>query len=216
MDLTTWIFNAAEWIGTIAFAISGAMIAIDRKLDLFGIIFLGVVTAVGGGSVRDVILGHVPPRMFYNYHYVLIAALTAVTVFIAVRRHRNGYFRNRERIDRYNNLFDAIGLGAFAVTGVEVAMNAGYGTNAFLCIFLGMTTGVGGGILRDMLSRRLPYVLHKHVYALAAIAGSGLYYLMARLQINDSACTLAGMAVTIFIRLMAAHYHWNLPKTYEE
>ena len=216
MDLTTWIFHAAEWIGTIAFAVSGAMIAIDQKLDLFGIIFLGVVTALGGGTVRDIILGHFPPRMFYNYQYVLLAVVTAVIVFIAVRRHRNGYFRNRERIDRYNNLFDAIGLGAFAVTGVEVAMSAGYGANGFLCIFLGMTTGVGGGLLRDMMSRRLPYVLHKHVYALAAIAGSGLYYAMVRLNINESAATLAGMAITILIRLLAAHYHWNLPKTHDE
>ena len=212
MDLTTWIFNAAEWIGTIAFAVSGAMIAIDQKLDLFGIIFLGVVTALGGGTVRDIILGHFPPRMFYNYQYVLMAVVTAVIVFIAVRRHRNGYFRNRERIDRYNNLFDAIGLGAFAVTGVEVAMSAGYGGNGFLCIFLGMTTGVGGGILRDMMCGDIPFVLRKHIYAVAAIAGSLLFYALLQTGLDETLSTLAGMFVTLALRLLAWHFKWNLPR----
>ena len=119
-------------------------------------------------------------------------------------------------MDLLYNLCDAVGLGVFAVIGTQAGMEAGFAGNAFLCIFLGMTTGVGGGILRDVMCADIPGVLRKHIYAVAAIAGSGVFYLMARLVTGGTAAALCGMAVTVVLRLLARHYRWNLPKAEEE
>lgn len=206
------IFYIAEIIGTIAFAISGAMIAIERGLDLFGVVFLAITTALGGGTIRDVLLGHFPPRMFYSYQYLSISAVCAFAVFVFMYHRKSRMDRRRLLFEKYINIFDAIGLGIFAVIGTQVSIEAGFGENAFLCIFLGMTTGCGGGIIRDLLSHETPYVLKKHIYAIAAIVGSSTFYLAHRMIGEDTFAVCLGVGVTIVIRMLATYYKWNLPK----
>ena len=212
MDL---VLYGAELVGTVAFALSGAMLAAHKGLDLFGVLYLGVVTALGGGTVRDLLLGITPPRMFYSYEYVALAVATALALFLVFRivpRSRTGL---AGQMDLLYNLCDAVGLGIFAVVGTQAGITAGYGNNPFLCVFLGMTTGVGGGILRDMMCAGIPSVLRKHIYALAAIAGSGVFYLLSRLAVDGTAAILSGMAVTVALRMLARHYRWNLPRAQE-
>ena len=199
-----------ELIGTIAFSISGAMLAIERNLDLFGVVFLGAVTAIGGGIIRDLLLGQIPPQAFLNYIYMLFAVVTALVVFVIAHwRARQGKsiaFIN----DTVLNIFDAAGLGIFSVIGVQNTINAGFGDNAFFCVFLGLTTGVGGGMIRDVLSRSTPAVLRKHIYALASLAGALCYYL---LQIYVPAVSiLVSTLLVVVLRVLASHYRWTLPR----
>lgn len=215
MAFTEVIFTIAEIIGTVAFAVSGAMIAIDRGLDLFGVVFLAITTALGGGTIRDILLGHFPPRMFYSYQYLLISALCAFGVF-SLMYHRKVHDENKRSVfTKYINIFDAIGLGIFSVIGVQVTVAAGYGDNAFLCICLGMTTGCGGGIIRDLLSRETPYVLKKHIYAIASIIGSATFYVLYRIAAENAIAIFMGAGSTIVIRMLATYYKWNLPKIAE-
>src|SRR5699024_2484389 len=122
-----------------------------KGLDLFGVLYLGVVTALGGGTVRDLLLGITPPKMFYSYEYVALAVATALVLFLVFRRFPRARGGMAGQMDLLYNLCDAVGLGIFAVIGTRAGMEAGYGENAFLCVFLGLTTGVGGGILRDIM-----------------------------------------------------------------
>ena len=204
------LFFVTEIIGTVAFSISGAMIAIERKLDLFGVLFLGAATAIGGGILRDILLGQIPPKAFLNYVYMLTAVVTAAAVFllshINSKRERPIHFLSDELL----NFFDAAGLGIFSVIGVQNTINAGFGENGFFCIFLGMLTGVGGGMIRDVLSQTTPAVLRKHIYALASIAGSLCYYRLHRY--HDGAAILVTTVLVVIIRTMARRYQWTLPK----
>jgi len=212
LEFTEVLFTIAEIIGTIAFAISGAMIAIDRGLDLFGVVFLAIMTSLGGGTIRDIVLGHFPPRMFYSYHYLLISVLCAFAVFVFLYHEKIHNLNKRTVFERYINILDAIGLGTFSVIGVQVSIAAGFGKNAFLCVALGMTTGCGGGIMRDLLSRETPYVLKKHIYAIASIVGSCVFYVMMHLTVNEGIAIFMGTGTTIVIRMLATHYKWNLPR----
>ena len=114
-------------------------------------------------------------------------------------------------MDQVFNLLDAIGLGLFGVIGVEVALSRGHGDNMFLCVFMGMTTGVGGGILRDLLSLTIPSVLKRHIYAMAVIAGSAVYFLLRTTDMNELLATAVSMGVTLTIRVNATYFHWDLP-----
>ncbi len=201
-----------ELLGTIAFAISGALIAVKNSLDLFGVTFLGCVTAVGGGILRDIILDQCPPAIFSNPSILIIAALTSVIVFVIAYKNRQHFESIREKIERINNIFDAIGLAAFSVTGTEIACVAGYSDNALLVIIMGMITGVGGGMFRDILVARAPYVLRKHIYALASLIGSLLYYIIGKCTHNILAGTVVAMLVIISIRMLATKYRWKLPR----
>lgn len=205
------LFNGAEILGTIAFAASGAMLAIDRGLDLFGVIFLGVITACGGGIMRDVILGILPPNAFIHSVFVVVAAVTSVIVFTFAYWKRAKYWKRWEQIDQKINLLDAIGLGIFSVVGVNVAMERGFQDNFFLCIMMGMSTGVGGGILRDLLSRTIPAVLHKRIYAVASIVGAAVYCGAIYVGVPRLLSMLCGTVITVIIRILATHYLWDLP-----
>ena len=204
-------FDCAEIVGTIAFAASGAMIAIDRELDMFGVLFLGIVAAVGGGMMRDLFLGIMPPSAFQNSIYVAVAAATALAVFLFAWLNQIQYRKRYATLDHVINWLDAIGLGIFGVIGVETAMGMGHQDNMFLCVFMGMTTGVGGGILRDVFSQAVPAVLKKRIYAVASILGSMAYYILRHTAVVTPFAMLAGMLLTIMIRLCAMHYRWNLP-----
>lgn len=211
-----FLLETTELLGTVAFSISGAMLAVKKRLDVFGILFLGVVTALGGGTIRDLLLGITPPRMFYNVEYVLIALLSALTVFLVIRLTHGQGLWSGHALDNLLTFSDALGLGIFAIIGTQAGISAGYEDNAFLCVFLGMVTGVGGGVLRDIMCADIPFVLRKHIYAVAAILGGSTYYLLIRLGVGSTFSSLVGMSATVLLRLLAWHYRWNLPKAQAE
>ena len=205
-------FLVCEWLGTAAFAISGAMVAIDTGMDLFGVIFLAMITALGGGTLRDVLIGYFPPRMFTNYQFLLLAVFCAVTVFLLADLYKERYVQSERGIERVNNVFDAIGLGVFAVSGARIGMEAGFTDNAFLVTFLGMTTAVGGGMIRDVLLQRIPFVLNKRIYAVAAIAGALTYWVIEYVFRMPVMAYSVGWLATVTLRMLATIYKWNLPK----
>ena len=211
MELQLSLLFFVEAVGTIAFASSGAMVAIKKQLDLLGVIVLGVTTAVGGGMLRDIIIGNVPPNLFKDPVYVLLAFITVMILFVIVRRNQMILAsRSIEMYEKVMNIFDAVGLGAFTVVGIDTAVLAGYGRDHFLIIFLGVITGVGGGLLRDIMAGETPYILRKHVYASASITGAVLYAYLQDYMNNDAAM-LIGAGSVILIRVLATRYCWNLP-----
>ena len=205
-------FMVCEWLGTAAFAVSGAMVAIDKGMDLFGVIFLAMVTALGGGTLRDVLIGHFPPRMFTNYQYLTLAVVCALVVFLLADVFKERYVKSEHGIERVNNVCDAIGLGVFAVSGARIGMEAGFMDNAFLVTFLGMTTAVGGGMIRDVLLKEIPFVLNKRIYAVAAIAGALTYWVIEVVFLNPVLAYALGWLVVVTLRMLATIYKWNLPK----
>lgn len=206
------ILFALEIIGTVAFAVSGAFVAIKARFDIFGVLVIGCITAVGGGITRDMLIGATPPAIFSKIYIVGIACLASLIVFIVAYIKRKKFDEIRERIEHINNIFDAIGLAAFTVMGTEIAFTNGISENVFLSITIGVLTGVGGGVLRDILTETPPYIFKKHVYALASISGAILYYLV-RIWVNDTILpSIVAMIFIIGIRLLATKYRWDLPK----
>ena len=212
MSISGTLFFIAEIIGTIAFALSGTMVGLKYKLDIFGVLLLAVTTALGGGMIRDLLIGRIPPVMFRDYRYLLTAVGVSLAVFLVARFARKRYAQFEEKLSFFNNIFDSIGLGAFVVVGIQAGIGAGYGDNGFFLAFLGVLTCIGGGILRDLFVARMPGVLHKHVYALPCILGACLYLLLTRMQVNDLISIPVVMGFVFVFRMLAAKYHWNLPK----
>lgn len=208
--MNTFLF-VVEIIGVIAYSVSGAMVAIDREADLFGVLFLSLITTFGGGIIRDLLLGNILPVFFSLYIEIIVCTATSLCVFIAAAVWKNHYLVHEELIARIDNIVDALGLGVFAVYGCRIAM-ATEGATPFLVIFMGMTTCVGGGVIRDLLLRDIPFVLRKRIYALAAIAGSAVYYLIVRFVGTEVLAVLAGIATVFLLRLLATLFRWNLPR----
>lgn len=206
------VFLLVELLGTVAFALSGAMVAIRKQLDLLGIVVLGVVTAVGGGMMRDLMIGINPPTLFVKPIYVTAAFIAVMVLFLIIKF--GGITMEMLESEGYEsimNLFDAIGLGAFTVVGIDTAIAAGFREYTFLIIFLGVITGVGGGLLRDMMAGVTPAVLKKHIYACASIAGAVCYVLLLDV-LNDGVRLVISASLVVVIRLLARRYKWNLPK----
>ena len=200
-----------ELIGTVAFASSVAMIAIEKKMDIFGVNVLGATTAVGGGIMRDIILGLTPPGAFSHPVYVLVAALTSTILFV-IAYAKPTAFESRVKTDYYDKLMfwcDTAGLGIFTVVGIQAAVRAVGGENVFFFVFIGTLTGVGGGVLRDIMAGETPYILVKHIYACAAIAG-GIVCVVGRTAFGEAYGTILGLAATVLLRFLAAHFRWNL------
>ena len=198
-----------ELIGAAAFAISGAMAAIKRKADIFGVVFLGVITALGGGVIRDVLIGQLPPKMFVSYAYLLASLLVSLIVFFDAYIRREKYFANKDKLSEINNIFDAVGLAVFTISGMNTAM--GVSDNVILILTLGVITGVGGGMLRDMMTNTMPKVLRKRVYAVASLIGGALYYVLHLIGVNDILSAVIGMVTIFVLRVLATVYKWNLP-----
>lgn len=199
-------------IGTIAFAVSGALIAISKEMDIFGVNILALTTATGGGIIRDLLIGEIPPIMFQNPIYVLIAVITANIVFLILyfnkRKVSSTFIRFYETILFW---FDTLGLAAFTVDGVSAGFNSGVKTSLFLVSFLGVLTGIGGGIMRDVMAREMPSVFVKKVYACASIAGAVAVGILWKKAGPDQAM-LIGFVLIIVIRCLAAHFRWDLPR----
>lgn len=197
-------------IGLISFSTSGALLAVRKKMDYLGICILGVVTSVGGGATRDIIIGRTPPVMFQDPLYVLVAFVVANAVFFFLYFHVNGKSKPlvNHIFEKYLFWFDTAGLASFTVNGVIVGETMTDG-GVFLCSFLGVMTGVGGGILRDLLANEVPAIFKKHVYAVASIAGAiSTAFLW---KVSEIAAVSTGLVLVVLIRALAMHYKWNLP-----
>ena len=198
-----------ELIGTIAFAVSGAITGLSKKMDIFGVTTLGVVTSVGGGVIRDLILGDTPPATFENPVYALVAIVVSIVIFIpSVRRI---LFKKQAIYDFIMLVMDSIGLGIFTVVGIQVAYTSDASHNIFLMIFVGMITGIGGGVMRDVLAGNTPYIFVKHFYACASLIGAVICIILWNL-FGQTIAIAGGAFVIIVLRLLAAHYRWSLPK----
>lgn len=202
-------------LGTIAFAVSGAMVAIRKRMDIFGINILAITTSVGGGMLRDLLIGNVPPEMFQNPVYVLTAVLVANIVFAFACQNKKEIKSSYVNLyEKMLFLFDTLGLCAFTVGGVNAGMHSPYASNVFLVVFLGVITGVGGGVLRDVMANELPYIFVKHIYACASILGA-IVTVFGWNYFGENAAIFVGFVVTLIIRLLAAHYRWDLPRVSE-
>ena len=211
--MAAWIEFFIEIIGTVAFASSGALTGIHKNMDIFGVNVLGITTAIGGGIIRDIILGIHPPGTFRDPIYVIVSIVTSTLLFIVVYRNRKLLeSRTMAAYDKVMMTMDAIGLGTFTVIGIYTALIHDPESRPVLLIFVGMITGIGGGMLRDVMAKETPFVLVKHIYAVASLAGALVCIGLMELTGSSSAAMIAGGAVVIVIRLMAAHYRWNLPR----
>jgi uncharacterized membrane protein YeiH len=187
--------------GTFVFAISGAMLGARRSLDIFGILVLSFAASSAGGIARDLLIGAVPPAAISDWRYVAVSLAAGLLSFFCaplVTRLRTAI-----------SVFDAAGLALFAVSGAQKAL--AYGLNPFMAALLGMLTGIGGGIARDLLVARTPVVLRSDLYAVAALAGAALVVVGHGLNWPVVPTAIAGAVVCFALRLMAIRYGWNLP-----
>lgn len=206
---------ALELVGTAAFAASGAQMGVRKNMDILGVLVLALTTALGGGVLRDVILGIHPPRMFEHGVYAAVALAAGLALFFAVRwrwhHPRALSIRWLRAYDRTLNFLDALGLGIFTVVGVNTAISVGMGDNAMLLIFVGVCTGVGGGVLRDVLAQETPAIFVKQIYACASCAGA-LLYVFAHGLLPEPLLALLATALVLLVRLLSLRYDWNLPR----
>ena len=208
--MDTFIF-VLEIIGTVAFASSGAMTAIEKKMDIFGVNILGATTAVGGGMMRDIILGVTPPAAFSQPVYILFSILTSTLLFAIVYTNPE-ILHSRIKSRYYDKIMlwcDTAGLGIFTVVGIQTASRTLPQDNPFFFVFIGVLTGVGGGVLRDIMAGETPYILVREIYASAAIAG-GITCVVCGSTMGEATATVLGLTVTVVIRSLAAYFHWNL------
>ena len=206
------VLTIMEIIGTVAFSISGALVGISAGLDIFGVVFLGIVTSVGGGMLRDVLIGNLPPLIFSNQHIFIIAAAVALFVFVIAYINKLRFNVIKEKLERVNNVFDAVGLSAFTVAGTEIAILSGTSGGIIFAVVMGMLTGCGGGVFRDVLVSHTPYILKKHIYALASICGSIIYYLLVVYINKNTVATVAAISFIFLVRMVATKFRWKLPK----
>lgn len=197
-------------IGTIAFSISGALVGIENNMDLFGVIILGWVTACFGGVIRDIMM-NTNIVMFSEYIYSLISFTSSICVFILMCILRNLSWVDNHIYKLVINLIDSIGLGAFVVVGIQASFGK-EGQNFFSIIFYGVLTAVGGGLIRDIMARKIPAILRKHIYAVAAIIGALVYYFMESNNFNDIASVLITVFIVVLIRFAASHFKLSLPR----
>ena len=209
MDLFILI---VELIGTMAFAASGALTGIKKNMDIFGVCILALTTAVGGGVIRDLVLGNTPPATFRDPIYASVALLTSLVFFLP--QVRRLLMWDQRLFDLSMFLMDTAGLGIFTVVGIRVAYACVPQATVFLLVFVGAVTGVGGGVLRDMMAGDTPYIFVKHVYASASLAGALVCGLLWH-HAGEMLSMLLGAGIVILIRALSAHFRWNLPRAHD-
>ncbi len=197
-----------ELLGVVAFSISGALVAINHKMDIFGVSILGAVTAMGGGFIRDLCIGITPPIVLSRPVYAITAILTSLFIFIP--HVRNSLHKHEDVFEMVVFLADTVGLGIFAVSGIQMALETLENPNFFLLVFMGLVSGTGGSVFRDVLCGQTPYIFVKHFYASADIIGSVLTILIWDTW-GKAASMMIGAALIIILRLFAAEFRWNLP-----
>lgn len=192
---------ALDLIGAFAFAVSGASAGIRKGLDVFGILVLSFVAATFGGIARDLLIGAVPPVAITSIYYLVVSLLAGVATFI--------WFPMVRKLQSPVLIFDAIGLSFFVVVGTQKAL--AFGVNPIMAAILGMLTGIGGGVMRDLLVAEVPVVLRTDFYALAALAGAFVIVAGGVLQVPTSISVVTGAALCLGLRVMAIRYGWRLP-----
>ena len=194
------MFYLLDIIGTMAFAMSGALTAINKKLDPFGVFIIAFVTAVGGGMLRDVLIGITPVSWMRDLNYVYVICIGFMLAILF-----------RKKLDRLRTslfLFDTIGLGVFTLIGLEKGINTGL--HPVICIALGTMTACFGGVLRDILCTEIPVIFRRQIYATICIAGGIVFFLLKELHLQDDAVYIITSALIILIRLVAVKYKWSL------
>jgi len=190
-----------DLLGTFVFALSGATAGVKRRLDLFGVLVLSFVAGNFGGITRDLMIGAVPPAAISDWRYLAVSALAGVVTF--------RWFPVVDRLGSAILLFDGAGLALFAVSGAQKALT--FGLNPIMAALLGMLTGIGGGLVRDVLVAEIPTVLRSDLYAVAALAGAAVVVIGSLLQFPSIATTVVGAALCFGLRLMAIRRGWHLP-----
>ena len=216
------ILLTIEILGVISFAVAGAIVAINKETDIFGVVFLSLMTCFGGGIIRDITIGRRPPAFFRELWYqVLIGLGVALLVFVLARLFQKHYIERQQLVVDINNYIDALAIGIFSVSGVRTCLDffAARGQHAgfILCATLGMMSAVGGGMIRDLILRDIPFILRKRVYALAALIGASLYYILVVKAFPgnlalDVVCQVVCISLVVLIRILATKLKWNLPK----
>ncbi len=199
-------FEIIGILGTIAFAISGVLIALHKRMDVFGVLIIAFVTAVGGGTLRDIIIGHTPVFWLVDMKYTYIIVIS--TVVGIVFRNKLDYLR----ISLF--LFDTIGIGLYTVIGVEKGLNIGL--HPISCIALGTMSACFGGVLRDILCNEIPVIFRKEIYATACIVGGLSYFALRQLPLDNNFVFVIAGAVVISIRLAAVKFKISLPSLYKD
>jgi uncharacterized membrane protein YeiH len=197
------IIYILDLIGTAAFAASGAWVGVRKQMDLFGVLVLGAVTAVGGGTLRDLLLGDIPPFSLKDEIYIYIAIVVSLVVFA-----NRVKFKTFEKPLLY---FDAIGLGTFVVIGTTKALDFQLGLLG--AVLMGVMTGTAGGVIRDLFANQVPLIFRREIYASACVAGSILLVGLETVGIGRPAAALLAAGTVITVRLFAIHYDWALPKS---
>ncbi|CAN5302839.1 trimeric intracellular cation channel family protein [soil metagenome] len=195
------LFNILDLLGTVAFAISGALTAMNRKLDLFGIFIIALVTAIGGGTLRDILIGNTPVMWMENIIYIYLIGV--VTILAIIFRNKIYYLKTSLF------LFDTIGLGVFTITGVETGIRNGF--DPIVCITLGAMTGTFGGVIRDILCNEIPVIFRKEIYATASITGALVFIILYNFNVNTDLIYIVTTLIIISIRLVVVKYHISLP-----
>ena len=195
------LMDAMDWAGTFAFALSGGLLGVKKNFDLFGVLFLSFVVAVVGGIMRDVMIGAVPPAAVTEIHYFVIAILGGLITF---------YWYSKVASHQHQILLlDALGLALFAVIGAQKAID--HGINPLMAAIMGMLTGIGGGITRDVLAGDIPFVLKGDLYAIAALGAGAIVAVGHIAKLPSIYPMLLGATVCIFLRLMAIYRRWSAP-----
>ena len=198
------LITAIDILGTFSFAISGAFAAMEKKLDPLGVLVISFVTAIGGGTIRDMLLGDFPVAWLTNNTMAwVIAASIVIAIFFG---------STLKKFDRLLFLFDAAGLGLFTMIGIQKGIQHGLSTG--ICITLGTITACFGGVLRDVLLNRVPLIFQKEIYASACIVGGLLFFVMHQLDLSDNANYVAGILAVFITRLLAVRFNWSLPLFY--
>jgi uncharacterized membrane protein YeiH len=195
------MFNLLDLIGTLAFAISGALVSIDKKMDLFGVFIITFVTALGGGTLRDVMIGRTPVGWMLNIDYIFVI----ITGFIVTLLFKQLI----EQFKIYLFIFDTIGLGVFTLIGLEKGINIGL--HPIICIALGTMTACFGGVIRDILCAEIPVIFRKEIYATICILGGIVFFILRKFNLNSDVLYLTTSLVIISVRVMAVKFKWYLP-----
>ncbi|HEY6839384.1 MAG TPA: trimeric intracellular cation channel family protein [Geobacteraceae bacterium] len=196
------LLYALDLLGTAAFAASGALAGTRRNMDLFGVLVLGMVTATGGGTLRDLLLGDTPPFIFKNETYFYLSIVTSLAVFF--------FHRRMDSLHHFLLYLDALGLGTFVVIGTGKAFD--YHLGFVGSVMMGVITATAGGMMRDILSSQVPLILQKEIYASACLLGGMLLYLLHATPLPQAwSLTLSALAV-IALRICAIRFNWSLPK----
>lgn len=195
------IFDVLDILGLIAFAISGALAGIEKKLDFFGVFVIALVTSIGGGTLRDLLIGNTPVFWLLNLQTIYI--VTGATVLSIIFRQYLSFLRTSLF------LFDTIGIGIFTIIGIEKGLLINL--SPVVCILLGTVTACFGGVARDILCNEIPVIFRKEIYATACLVGGIMFFILKVLNINDDFIYLATAGTIILIRILAVRFNWSFP-----